>query len=103
MYKVGSKVICLTNNWSDADCNTPIKGRVYTIRGIREFIFGGFGLTLEEIRNITREYSDGIHEVYFWYNNFRLLNYDMDINYEILEEFKPIEERADIEMFKPRL
>lgn len=102
VYKVGIKVICLTDNWSDLDCNTPVKGKIYTIREIADAQLFGFGLTFEEIRNPIKEYSNGFHEVHFWWNNFRPIHYNMEINYEILESFKPVEERADIEVTKSK-
>lgn len=86
--------MCLTDNWSDKDCITPLKGKIYTIRGIRKFELG-YGFIFEEIINPAKNYSDGFHELYFWYNNFRPVTYNMDINYEILKDFKPVQEKAD--------
>lgn len=101
MYKVGIKVVCLTSNWSDKDVKNPVKGHPYTIRGIRIFPSGVMGLIFEEIKNTPMHYSDGFYEMHFWANNFRPIIYDFDINYEILKNFKPIEEKSDIKIVKP--
>lgn len=79
----------------------PVRGQIYTIRDIIMIDCGLVGFLLKEITNTKREFDNGYLEPAFNSQMFRPIEYISDINYEILEKFKPVEEKIDIEIFKP--
>lgn len=96
VFKVGQKVRCLAERWEVTNCIVPIKGHVYTIRGISQYPRGNFGFVFEEITNIVDDFTDGSHELHFSFRDFAPLAYSFGINYDIMEEFKPVDETSDV-------
>lgn len=100
-FKIGQKVICreytMPTNWVNKNIECPVKGKIYTIRSIMT-IFGVTGFLLEEIKNTYREFDNGYLEPMFNANLFRPCEYASDINYYIIEKFKPVEEKIDIDI-----
>ena len=66
MFKIGQKVVCVDDtppsqtNGSDYCLLRPVKGEVYTVRGIHtEPHIEGYGVYLEELLNPLAIWSDG--------------------------------------------
>lgn len=62
-FRIGQKVVCIADQWSRRAERRlqeyPVKGRVYTVRGLEHINYGsGLGLLLEEIVNPPRSWPD---------------------------------------------
>jgi hypothetical protein len=73
MFHVGQMVVCVSEFISNEQGVTyPIKGLVYTVRGVEVSPLNGLlGLFLEEIVNERRLYTLGMREPKFWVGRFR--------------------------------
>ena len=71
MFYVGQKVVCVNDSWVTNRPDTrPVKGIVYTIRGI-DGDERGTSIYLVEIVNPARMVREGLFEVSFWAWRFR--------------------------------
>lgn len=74
--KVGSLVECIavfgSGSYTRLGNVLPVKGKVYTVRGIKEYPTGS-GIVLEEIVNPKIKYKDRVGEVHFPVERFREL------------------------------
>lgn len=68
--RAGVKCVCVdaTPLYGDDKEIYPVEGQTYTVRSVE-----GGGVTLQEVRNIPRLYSDGFGEVLFRISRFRPL------------------------------
>jgi hypothetical protein len=64
--------------------NVPIKGNIYTVRGIRTSS-GSTGIVLEEIINPVIQFLDLTGEVHFWIERFREIQPPMTIDISELQ------------------
>jgi len=83
-FKVGQKVVCVDdeNIIAFQNENTPIKGRIYTIRS-----FYGTSIRLEEVINPILTYCDCTDECAFKPHRFRPLIEDTEYRSERLTRF----------------
>jgi hypothetical protein len=71
MFHVGQKVVCVDEfDFIEPDEVPPVKGHVYTIRGMTDKGEGLF-IVLEEIVNLPRQYDEGFAEAEFDAECFR--------------------------------
>lgn len=71
MIGVGSKVVCVKEQWVPFHQEvTPIVGRVYTVRDVVD-TFGGLCFRFTEIRNPAHQYTDDFTECCFLSTCFR--------------------------------
>ncbi len=69
-FHIGQKVICVNDVFSVRPEIKPVKGSVYTVRGI-DLDSGIVGILLEEIRNKYYMYTNGVFgEMAFCENRF---------------------------------
>lgn len=77
-FRIGQQVQCVGGpeafRGGYGDETKPVKGNIYTVRGIRGFsigVFSAVGIVVEEIHNEARLYLAGMIEVHFHVVHFR--------------------------------
>jgi hypothetical protein len=101
-FRVGQKVVCISDysRWEpraplEVGTITPVKGEIYTVRGVCESP-SGVGLWLEEIVNKPRRYRNGYLEIAFNIKSFRPIDYSFGEKVCEEIEFENFAERIKI-------
>lgn len=91
MWHVGQRVVCVDDLFEDIyDEETPKRGVVYTIRGIKFWTVDKLSFTLEEITNPLKLYKEGVSEKHFRETRFKPID---EKRLDIFREMLTVKER----------